>query len=141
MNNTSANPNEYSAREKKTSRYAAYWSLAWGVSIPLGCAGVMFLPASKLFLGIFALFIHVGIGLGAIRAHIRLLETLDEMQRKIQLEAMAMALGALWVAFGSLLILHSAELIHIDSWEVALLAVLAGLGMAIGNIIGVLRHR
>ena len=141
MSDANTNPNMYSTREKKASRSVTYWTLAWGLSIPLGCAIAMFLPLSKAFLSILALSIYLGVGFVAIRAHKRWLEKLDEMQRKIQLEAMAIALGTLWLAFGGLLILHSAKVIYIGFWEVSLLPALAGLGMAIGNVVGARRHR
>ncbi|MEM7206334.1 MAG: hypothetical protein AAF434_00790 [Pseudomonadota bacterium] len=141
MKHTSVDANAYPAQEKNTSKYAACWAVIWGASIPLGIMAIKFIPSSKLFIGVLVVFIHVAIGVLAIRAHIRWLAALDEMQRKIQLEAMAMALGALWVAFGCLLVMHSAELIHIDYWEIALLTVLAGVATVAGNLIGVIRHR
>ena len=141
MIDSDANPNDYSAREKKSSIGVAYWSVAMALAIVLGCAAAVFLPTHKLLTGILALFIYLAISFGATTAHIRWLKTLDEMQRKIQLESMAMTLGALWIAFGSLLILNAAKIIYIDQLEVALLAVLAGLVWNAGILIGKLKHR
>ena len=134
MKNINANANQHTVREAKSSLRVAIWSVAWGGTVALGAAAAVHLPAPKLLVGIAALFIYAGISLGTIRAYIRWLKVLDEMQRKIQLETMAMTLGALWMAFGGLLILNAAEIIYIDRWEVSLLVVLAGLGMAVGSM-------
>lgn len=134
MNNIDANANQHSVREAKSSLRVAIWSVAWGGAVALGAASAIYLPAPKLLVGIAALIIYSGISLRTIRAYIRWLKVLDEMQRKIQLETMAMTLGALWMALGGLLILNAAEIIYIDRLEVSLLVVLAGLGMAVGSI-------
>lgn len=139
MKNLDANVNQHSIREAKSSLRVAIWSVAWGGAVALGsaaaaAAAAVQLPAPKLFVGIAALMIYSGISLGTIRAYIRWLKVLDEMQRKIQLETMAMTLGALWMVLGGLLILNAAEIISIDRWEVSLLVVLAGLGMAVGSM-------
>ncbi|TQV65833.1 hypothetical protein FKG94_27905 [Exilibacterium tricleocarpae] len=141
MRNSSSNPSEYSAREIKSSIGVTYWSLAMALAIVLGCAAAVFIPVQKLLVGILALSIYLGISFGAITAHIRWLKALDEMQRKIQLESMAITLGALWIAFGSLLILNAAKIIYIDQLVVALLAVLAGLVWNLGILVGKLKLR
>ncbi|AFJ03319.1 hypothetical protein Q7C_2183 [Methylophaga frappieri] len=87
------------------------------------------------------MFINILLGVGAMLAHKRWLGKLDEMQRQIQLEAMAFALGTLWLTLGGLLILNTAEIIHINHWVISLLPALAGLSMLIGNLIGFLRLR
>ena len=133
MRKIDANANQHTVREAKSSLRVAIWSVSWGAAVALGAAAVHF-PAPKRLVGIAALIIYSGISLGTIRAYMRWLKVLDEMQRKIQLETMAMTLGALWMAFGGLLILNAAEIIYIDRWEVSLLVVLAGLGMAVGSM-------
>ena len=133
MNNIDANANQHSVREAKSSLRVAFWSVAWGGAVALGSAAAH-LPVPKRLVGIAALIIYSAISLGTIRAYVRWLKVLDEMQRRIQLETMAMTLGTLWMAFGGLLILNAAEIIYIDRWEVSLLVVLAGLGMAVGSI-------
>lgn len=134
MKNINANANQHTVREAKSSLRVAIWSVAWGGAVALGTAAAVHLPAPKLLVGIAALIIYSGISLGTVLAYIRWLKVLDEMQRKIQLETMAMTLGSLWMAFGGLLILNAAEIIYIDRWEVSLLVVLAGLGMAAGSM-------
>ena len=134
MKKIDANANQHTVREAKSSLRVAIWSLAWGGAVALGATAAVHLPAPKLLVGIAALIIYSGISLGTILAYIRWLKVLDEMQRKIQLETMAMTLGALWMAFGGLLILNAAEIIYIDRWEVSLLVLLAGLGMAVGSM-------
>lgn len=134
MNNSTSNG--YTSRETKSSMGATYWSLAMALAIVIGCAASVFLPTQKLLVGVLSVIAYLSISTGAIRAHIRWLKALDEMQRTIQLESMAFTLGALWIAFGSLLILNAARIIYIDHLTVALLAVLAGIVWNLGILYG-----
>jgi|GEM_PF-1913694 len=134
MKNTTVNPNAYAAREKKTSWYAALSVLVWAITVTLSSAALTHLSVPKLLFGIFALLISVVIGLAAIVAYIRWLKALDEMMRKIWVESMALTLGALWIAFGALIILEAADINYIGTMDIGLLTILAGLGMATGAI-------
>lgn len=113
------------------------WSVAWGLSILMTYISARFFHLPKM-LFVVALIVNVGIGVGAIGAHIRWLKALDEMQRKIQLEAMGWALGILWIAFGALLIMDAADLAYVNP---GVFPVLAALGMAAGTIRGFIKYK
>ena len=106
----------------------------------LTSAGLTHLPVPKLFFGILALLINMGIGLATIVAYMRWMKALDEMLRQIWIESMALTFGVLWVALGGLIILEKAEINDIDSVEIGLLTMLAALGMILATI-RILRYK
>ncbi|MDG1856858.1 MAG: hypothetical protein P8J66_07600, partial [Verrucomicrobiota bacterium] len=81
------------AQTKKNTKRLFFWSVVW----VLATAGLAFGPKNlwsfNTWLTIIAVLIHIGLGLGMIRAFKQYLLGLDELQRKIQLDAMALSLG------------------------------------------------
>jgi len=129
MKDTTNHPTEYATRERKTSLFAGIMGVAWGLSLAVNSFALKHLPVTKFHFGIFALLVNVVIGLVALVAYIRWLSSLDEMLRKIWIESMAFTFGALWIAFGGLILLEYAEINYIDAVEIGLLTMFASLGM------------
>lgn len=77
---------------KHTARLAA-WTLAWVLSTALVAFGPKFLWDYDLTLSTLALILNVIFGAFMIFANRNYLKSVDEMQQKIQLNAMAIALG------------------------------------------------
>lgn len=125
---------------KKTTINLAYWTGAWVISMALVAFGPKFLWDENPTLTILATLINLGFGIGLIFANKRHLNSLDELQRKIQLEAMAIALGVA-VIFGlAYSNLDVTNLISYDA-EISHLVILIGLTYLAGTIIGNLRYR
>lgn len=80
-------------REKKNAINLAIWTLGWTLSIALVTFGPESLWNFNQTFTVLALFINVVLGIAMIFANIRHLKGLDELHQKIQLEAMAIALG------------------------------------------------
>ena len=70
----------------------AGWTFAWVVTLAIATFGPAVVWESTL-LTLGALLVNVAAGVGMIVANKNHLMVLDELQRKIQLEAMALALG------------------------------------------------
>ena len=74
---------------KENTKRLFIWSVVW----VLATAGAAFGPKNlwnlNTFLTIIAVLIHISIGLGMIRVFKQFLLGLDELQRKIHLDAMA----------------------------------------------------
>ena len=134
MKDATDKPNEYKARERKNTLSWLFWVFAYAISLVLSSVILTQLPTPKLLLGISALLITVGFGIAAFVAFTRLLKGLDERLQRIWLESLAITFGVLWIAFGCLVILHRADINHIDAPEMGLLSLLAGLGFAVGAI-------
>ena len=78
---------------KENTKRLFIWSVVW----VLATAGVAFGPKNlwnfNTWLTIIAVLIHISVGLGMIRVFKQFLLGLDELQRKIHLDAMAISLG------------------------------------------------
>ena len=78
---------------KENTKRLFIWSVVW----VLATAGAAFGPKNlwnfNALLTIIAVLIHISIGLGMIRVFKQFLLGLDELQRKIHLDAMAISLG------------------------------------------------
>ena len=128
MCNTKAQTN------KNTSRLFI-WSVVW----VLVTAGVAFGPKNiwnfNTWLTIIAVLVHIGLGLGMIRAFKQYLLGLDELQRKIQLDAMALSLGIGLVLGSSYEMLEDIKLIPFDP-EIPHLLILMSLTYVVGTVLG-----
>ena len=78
--------------QKKQTKIMLAWCFAWLASLAFLSAGVNYLWDSLLITKI-GLLINLAIGIGMIIAHKNLFKTYDELQKKIQFEAMAITLG------------------------------------------------
>ena len=78
--------------QKKQTKIMLTWCFAWVASLAFLSAGVNYLWDSLLITKI-GLLINLAIGIGMIIAHKNLFKTYDELQKKIQFEAMAITLG------------------------------------------------
>jgi len=78
--------------QKKQKNFLIIWTFTWVVSIAILVGGVNHLWDSLLITKI-GLLINLAIGIGMIIANKNLFKTYDELQKKIQFEAMAITLG------------------------------------------------
>lgn len=125
---------------RKNTVNLAYWTGAWVLTMALVSFGPKFLWNENIALTIIAILVNLAIGIGVIFANKRHLNSLDELQRKIQLEAMSLALGVA-VIFGlSYSMLDVTNLISYDA-EISHLVILIGLTYLAGTIIGNMRYR
>ena len=93
MNNPNTKPDNWAAKNTKNKLVVFYWTMAWLVTTALVKFGTLYIwQSNKLFTGL-AILLNVIIGLGMVLAVKRYLVGLDEMQQKIQMDAMALSLG------------------------------------------------
>lgn len=98
MNNPNTETSTWAANITKNTVQLAWWTAAWLVTMALAKFGPLYIwESSKLLTGL-AILINLAVGLGMIMANKRYLQGLDEMQQKIQLNAMALSLGVGLVA-------------------------------------------
>lgn len=83
----------WQANVKRQTVLLAYWTLAWLVSMAAATFGPKLIWSSDATITMIAIGLNVVIGFGMIRANKNHLQSLDELQRKISLEAMGLALG------------------------------------------------
>ena len=123
------------AQTKKNTLRLFFWTVAW----VLATAGVAFgsknLWNFNTWLTIIAVLIHIGLGLGMIRVFKQYLLGLDELQRKIQLDAMALSLGIGLVLGSSYELLEDIKLIPFEP-EIPHLLILMSLTYVVGTVLG-----
>ena len=128
------------AQTKKNTKRLFIWSVVW----VLATFGAAFGPKNfwnfNTLLTIIAVLIHISIGLGMIRVFKQFLLGLDELQRKIHLDAMAISLG-IGLVFGcSYEMLEDIKLIPFQP-EIPHFMIVMYLTYAIGCILGVRKYQ
>ena len=115
------------------------WTSAWVVTLAIATFGPHFVWTSKA-MTLVAILVNLAAGAGMILANKDHLENLDEMQRKIQLEAMALALGVALVAGLAYSTADTTDLIPFDA-EIGLLVFLVTAAYGLGLLLGYRRYR
>ena len=118
----------------------ALWVLAWVATLALARFGPEHLWDSDSVVSWATLALNIAVGVGLIVAHARFLQDLDELQRKIMRDAMAVTLGAGLVAGCAYGAAANADLISGDA-DIGLLIVLMGVVYAIATVVGNKRYR
>jgi len=140
MNNLKADSTSWAATTIRNTVRLGYWTGAWMVTMAVANFGPRFIWQSNELLTMAAILINLMIGFGMIVANKRHLKGLDEMHQKIQLEAMALALGVGLVVGLSYSTLDVTNLIAADA-EISHLVILMGLTYSAGIFAGVRKYR
>ena len=117
--------NTKTAKRKNLSRLAI-WTMAWTLSTALATFGSLFLWEGNKVLTALSIVLNLGIGIGMVMANRRLLEGSDELEKKIQMEAMALTLGFTLIVGIAYSIMDSTNLIPWDA-EISFLVIFMAL--------------
>ena len=116
------------------------WTLLWLITLALATFGPMFLwPGQKVISGI-AVLVNLAVGIGMVLSHIRNLKNQDELQQKIQLDAMGLSLGAAVIGGISYSLLDITNLIGFHA-EISHLVILIALTYVLAISAGNRRYR
>ena len=129
------------ADSNRATVHFVLWALGWLATLALARFGPGLLWSSQQPLASWAAVVaNLGVGIGWIVAFTRLLRVLDELQRKILQDALAVTLGVGWVGGFAWFVADAAGLI---SGDVNVAAFPAALGVVymIAFAIGKLRYR
>jgi hypothetical protein len=129
-----------SQREARDVGRLALWTLAWLATLALAQFGPELLWNEEPVASWIAIAANLLVGAGWIVAHARFLRGVDDLQRKIMLDAIAIALGAGLVVGFAYAAAKSAGLIAFSS-DIAFLSVLMALVYVGGIVVGKLRYR
>ena len=132
MNRTNAG--SLDERTRRNTVRLGLWTGAWLVSMAVAVFGPIFLWESRA-VSLVAILINVALGISMMIANKRYLDGLDELQRKIQLDAMALALGMGLVLGLGYSAMDIANVIEVDA-EISFLVMLIGVIYIIGILIG-----
>lgn len=137
--NSKTDANDWAATMARNTVRLGYWTAAWVATMALATFGPTFLWSDKVA-SLLAVLVNLAIGFGIILAHKRYLKGLDEMQQKIQLEAMGLSLGIGLVVGLAYSNLDVANVIASDA-EIGFLVLLMGLTYSAGVMVGCRRYR
>ena len=129
----------YRAELRATGGLVA-WTLAWVASLALARFGPGLWGESLQAASWAAVVVNLMVGVGWIVAFTRFLRAIDELQRKILQDALAIALGVGWVVgFGSV-VADGAGLVPVRL-DVAALPAIMGVVFLIAVVVGKIRYR
>jgi len=93
MTNVDKTANEYKNRNCKNNKNLRNWTVGWVVSMMVVAFAPKYVWAFNTLLSIIAVVVSLAVGFGMLLANRRYLRGLDEMQQKIQFDAMGLSLG------------------------------------------------
>ena len=140
MNPPNTTPGNWTDRLKKNTIRLGYWTLAWVITLALAAFGPKFIWDYATLPGVLALLLNLAVGMGWIFANKQNLSDLDDLQRKIQLEATALSLSVAVVAGLSYELLEDIHLISFQP-EISHLVILIAATYAIGLFTGNRRYQ
>jgi len=132
--------NAWKATAKKNVLYLGYWTGSWVTTMAIASFGQIYLWKDNTALTILFIAINTLVGIGMILMNRKYINDLDEMQRKVSLDAMAIALGVGVVGGLSYSMLDQANVIAFDA-EIAHLVMLIGITYMIAIFIGNNRYK
>ena len=140
MSTNSTDTNAWASRVIRNTLGLAAWTAAWAASAALAAFGPGTLWNDQPAPTLVAIAFSVVVGVGMLFANKRNLEGLDELQRTIQLQAMAWSLGVGLVGGVAWTLIARHKLVGVDAEIGHLVAIMAVVYMA-GCIAGALRYR
>ncbi|MCF7824934.1 MAG: hypothetical protein K9N35_12290 [Candidatus Marinimicrobia bacterium] len=140
MSQEKTDATEWAAQNKRNTKQLRNWAGAWCLTMALSAFGPKYIWDFSTLLTIMAIILNLGTGFRMIFANKKYLQGLDELQRKIQLEAMALALGVGLVVGLNYELLEDVRLITFQP-EIPHLIILMSLTVFGGIVYGTRRYQ
>lgn len=140
MNQPVPNDREFRSRIQRSTRILALWTLAWVVTTAIIAFGPKFVWHGDRLWTILALALNLIVGAAMIIANKNHFADMDELQRKVHLDASGITLGVALVAGIGYSMMDSTNLISWDA-EIAHLIILMSLTFMTSIIVGQGRYR
>jgi hypothetical protein len=140
MNKTKTDSSAWTTRNKENTIRLALWTAAWLVTTAIAAFGPKVLWDFSTVPTILGVLANVGVGFGMMGASKRHLQGQDELMQKIQLEAMAFAMGMGLVIGLSYELLEDIRLISFEP-EISHLVILVCLTYMAAMVAGIRKYR
>ena len=140
MNQLKPPESGYESRTRTNVIRLFCWNGAWGAATALMAFGPKFLWNKALVFTLLAIGLDVAVGVGMILANKNYLAELDELQRKVQLNAMGITLGVGLIAGVPFSVMDSYHVIPFHA-DIGYLLILMSLTFAVSNLYGTRRYR
>ena len=131
--------NDFKSKTIKNTRNLGVWTLAWVLSMALASFGPKFLWDNDKTISLLAIILNLAMGYMMIRANMKFLNGLDELQRKLQIDAMAVSLGIGVVGGLGYSLLDQTNIIPWDA-EISFLVMLIGVSYFVTLLINQKRY-
>jgi hypothetical protein len=132
--------NVWEAATRKNTKRLAYWTVSWVLTLALATFGPKFLWNYNTSISILIILINTIVGAGMIMMNRKYIEGLDEMQRKVMMDAMAIALGVGMVGGISYSTLDIVNVIPFDA-EIGFVVMLMSVTYIIAIFVGSIRYK
>ena len=140
MTSTGTESGNRASRTQKNTVRLGIWTAAWVLSLAVATFGPLLLWGENRLLTGVAVAVNLVVGAGMILANKRHLKGLDELQQKIQLEAMSLALGVALVVGLAYSTADTTNLMQNDA-EISYLVILVTLTYVAGIFFGHKRYQ
>ena len=127
------------ARDIKNANRVNLLAFAWMMTLLLSSISNEYQWFDSILAIIVAFVLHTGIGILMVFSFRKFLKELDDLERKIQLDALALSVGVTIISFSSFSILSKAGLIA--ELDQSALIVLMALTYMVGIIAGRIKYR
>jgi len=140
MDQSKAPKSSYELRTCTNVMRLFYWCAAWVASCALLTFGPKFFWNKALVFTLLAVALNVFVGICAILANKKYLDELDDLQRKVQLNSLAITVAVAFIAAVPYSVMDSYHLIPFHA-DIAHLVMLMSLTYAASNLYGTRRYR
>ncbi|HET8804005.1 MAG TPA: hypothetical protein VFM72_05450, partial [Aequorivita sp.] len=132
--------NPFEVTSKKNTLHLAYWTGSWVLTVAIASFGPKLIWDNDITISLLFIVINIIIGVGMILMNRKFMNGLDEMQRKVCLDAMAIAIGVGLVGGISYSMLDQVNVIAFPA-EIAHLLILMGITYIIAIVVGNYRYK
>ena len=140
MNQLRPSESGYESRIRVNVVQLFRWCGAWAGTCALLAFGPRFLWNKALLFTLLAIGLNVCVGIGTIVAHKKYLEELDDLQRKVHLNSLAITVGVAIIAGFPYSVMDSYHVIPFHA-DISHLMVLMSLTYGASNLYGTRRYR
>ena len=140
MNRSRTLENGYQSRTLKNILQLVSWGGAWVGTCALMALGPRFLWNKASVFTLLAVGLNVCVGVGLILAHKKYLASLDELQRKVYLDALGITVGVVLIVAIPYAVLDGYNIVHLKN-EVSGLMILMSVTFLASFFYGTWRYR
>ncbi|HEY2017219.1 MAG TPA: hypothetical protein VGH38_27125 [Bryobacteraceae bacterium] len=140
MNQLKSPENGYQSRTRTNIARLFRWNGAWVAATALMAFGPKFLWSRTLVFTLLAVALDVAVGIGMILANKKYIAELDELQRKVYLNALAITVGVAVIAGIPFSVMDTYHVIPFKA-DIAYLVILMGLTFVVSVAYGTRRYR
>jgi hypothetical protein len=140
INNVTNKPENWQQQNKQNTAKLGFWTTIWVLTMALTNFGPRFIWDFNVTLTVVAVLLNLALGLKMVIANVQHMKGLDEMQQRIQLNAMGITLGVSLVAGLTYSNLDVVNLISFHA-EISHLVIFIGLTYLTATFIGNRNYR